>query len=582
MGHGNRIRRVKAGPDGIKIYGITGLSCHLFEYDPTAGRHGAMRDIALVMGDERFEERSDVPQGKALTFGNDNQIYMALNVGGAESSFDRSVQIARVDPKTGEGESYGAIQIPGILPIHSVQDACTDHLGNIYFGIAVAKPPTFLAAFNPDGLPEGIVRDQRQEVAPYALAPKALAKRTQEVSQEWADRMSFYMDRRWGLAAEGTVLARELGYPGYSPVIPDGESAITALVMGPERRLYGATSGRQSHLFVYYAQADRLNSLAYPIDLGTVFVGGAEETGVRSLVVGGDGRVYGGTANADGSSGRLFCHDPAMEVPLAGPEFTYFPDPFDLSPGVQIADLGVAVDGEGVLALVADPRNNAIYGLGTGGAFFRYDLLAGGVDVIAQLDGPCLSQGLLCDRVGNIYGSMGEGRLFRYQSDQNEMQTLPVTIPCGVGREHLNAMSACAWGPDGLAYGGTTTDGMLFSLKPALRGEEVVVRTLGKPTWSGQIRALALAPDGSLYGVVGRDDVISHLFRYDPGAGELMDLGILNATLRRPWTGLRFDAMATGPNGEIFLGEAERKSHLFSYIPPYRPGVPTCDESCCN
>jgi hypothetical protein len=44
---------------------------------------------------------------------------------------------------------------------------------------------------------------------------------------------------------------RELGYPPLD-VIPSDESAIHALAVSPDGTIYGATSGKRSHLFVLY------------------------------------------------------------------------------------------------------------------------------------------------------------------------------------------------------------------------------------------------------------------------------------------------------------------------------------------
>jgi hypothetical protein len=59
------------------------------------------------------------------------------------------------------------------------------------------------------------------------------------------------------------------------------------------------------------------------------------------------------------------------------------------------------------------------------------------------------------------------------------------------------------------------------------------------------------------------------LFRYDPSSGDMRDLGILRATLPDEWIGHVFNAILTGPNGEIYLGESDRISRLFTYFPPY-------------
>ena len=54
-----------------------------------------------------------------------------------------------------------------------------------------------------------------------------------------------------------------------------------------------------------------------------------------------------------------------------------------------------------------------------------------------------------------------------------------------------------------------------------------------------------------------------------PSTGDLRDLGLLRATLPDEWLGHEFDAILTGPNGEIYLGESDRISRLFTYFPPY-------------
>ncbi|NLE75855.1 MAG: hypothetical protein GX605_03765, partial [Chloroflexi bacterium] len=575
MGHRNRVRRIKAGPDGVKLYGLTGLSARLFEYDPAVGRFGQMRDLGLLMGEEQFEAPNNVPQGKALTFGRDGYIYIALNVGVLVNwNTNHSVHIMRVHPESGEAEDFGRVEAPGMLPLHSIQDACTDSAGNIYFGTAVAKPPAVLAAFHPKGLPGAVVRDQAAELAPYRLAPAELKAQEDVANAFMADRLVYYIERNWSFVSEGTVLARPLGVPGYMPPIPDGESAVTALAMGSRRRLYGATSGCRSHLFVYIVQAHRTMTFAHPIDLGLLPGSSQGPTACRALVAGPDGCIYGGMAGGAGRPGRLFRHDPAAERPQAFPEFTYFPAPYDTSPGRQIEDLGAPLPEEGIVTLTADWANGLLWGLGSGGTLFSFAPGRGQVQVRAHLEGPGLSRALLCDPSGNVYGSMGEGRLFQFSPADNLLRTLPQPLPCGKGRGYINALSAAVWGADGRAYGGTTTDGVFFSLEVGEGGSEVQVRGLGKPTWSGHIRALAAGVDGAIYGVAGRDDLFSRLFRYDPADGALRDLGILQTEVERPWVAQRLDAMATGPNGEIFLGEADRVSHLWVYLPPVvRPAV---------
>jgi hypothetical protein len=161
-----------------------------------------------------------------------------------------------------------------------------------------------------------------------------------------------------------------------------------------------------------------------------------------------------------------------------------------------------------------------------------------------------------------------------------QLDILPAGIPCGQGREHLNALSAAVLAPDNTIYAGSTVDGVVFCMHIDPSSAEVRVRAIGKPTWSGCIRALTVAKDGMIYGIAGSDDVMSRLFRYDPSLHELRDLGILKASILRPWVAHRIDALATGQDGEIYLGESDRISHLFTYHPPVNnPALNQLDQS---
>jgi hypothetical protein len=47
------------------------------------------------------------------------------------------------------------------------------------------------------------------------------------------------------------------------------------------------------------------------------------------------------------------------------------------------------------------------------------------------------------------------------------------------------------------------------------------------------------------------------------------DMGVINVD-RTPyymWMGKQFDSMTTGIDGTIYIGESERKSHLFIFYP---------------
>ncbi len=81
---------------------------------------------------------------------------------------------------------------------------------------------------------------------------------------------------------------RDLGYPPID-VIPSGESAIRALAVAPDGRLYGATSGEHSHLFLLDPRHGYVEPLGRLVNAETVY---------HSLVVSEAGNVYIGTALA--------------------------------------------------------------------------------------------------------------------------------------------------------------------------------------------------------------------------------------------------------------------------------------------
>jgi hypothetical protein len=199
----------------------------------------------------------------------------------------------------------------------------------------------------------------------------------------------------------------DLGLTGFLPLIPDGESAITALCMGPAARLYGATSGTASHLFVQWTSVRSVRPFDFPIDLGVLSTEGRMQTGCRALVLGPDNCLYAGTLNADGSSGHLYKHDPAREVPGQIQEFTFYNPPFNQSSESQLEDLGAPADGEGVLALVSNHQNGLIYGLGSKGTLFSFQPGKNGFRCLGHVEGPCLSRSLFCDPAGNVFGSRG-------------------------------------------------------------------------------------------------------------------------------------------------------------------------------
>ena len=180
---------------------------------------------------------------------------------------------------------------------------------------------------------------------------------------------------------------RDLGYPAAT-LIPADNTPIASLLSHSNGKVYGATSGKQSYLFVY----DYLTNKVYP--LGKI----PGSSGVHnSLVEGKDGLIYIGTGlnelellnlskdvphgrrtieyqlwediklkyeNFEG--GRLYVYNPAE-----GDNQVYLPE------NISIAEnLGVAIPENSIYAMAINPAKDKIYGISYPDAeFFEYTQL---------------------------------------------------------------------------------------------------------------------------------------------------------------------------------------------------------------
>lgn len=345
---------------------------------------------------------------------------------------------------------------------------------------------------------------------------------------------------------EGRVVLRHLGWKGVVKPIPPGESAITSLAKDPRGRIVGATSGARTHVFIYDPEVDRV------VDLGGV----DEDSEARnSIVVTETGVINVGTRRRQGP-GRLVSFR------------TDYRETLSWQPSrPKFYSLDLPKPDEGIACLAYDPGRHSIYGIThPSGTFFTMDAeshsskLMGRVDELGEFS-DCLVVG--CD--GKVYGGKRWGKMWEFDPDGETLRQLDIEIPCLAGRQLYNKVDSMALdGSTGVIYGGGTADGVLFRLDPA----SMRITSLGKPTSQPRVRAIAVGRDGKVYGIAGRRGGTAHLFRYDPSTCDLRDLGIPLAHSDQYWHGYEFDSMVTGKDGEIYMGESDRISHLFIYYPP--------------
>ena len=377
---------------------------------------------------------------------------------------------------------------------------------------------------------------------------------------------------------------RDLGVP-YMNAIPSDECAITSLVLGPDGRIYGGTTGDMCHLFVFSPNMNQVDPMGQ-------FDG--HQSIHHALAVGKDGMIYIGTGlneiqehpisdpepGRDGITnsiwkdtqeryrqypgGCLYRYDPTQE----NRSWT------DIGQPAQVEKLGIPVSNNGIYTLTASPVLPEIYGITyPDGHFFVYTVEQGHffdkgpVYEKSVFGGPnrslrSICRALICDDRGHVYGTSDDQNLFRYDCNAEKIIKIGVQIPY----IDIAVVEAFVKSQDGIIYGGTS-EGFLFRFDP----QTETVTNLGKPIDQMRIRALTFGMDDKLYGIAGERTNRCRFFSYDPDTGGYLDFGFIyvDRTPYYKWRAIQFDAMVTGVNGIIYLGESERRSHLFLFYPLY-------------
>jgi hypothetical protein len=250
----------------------------------------------------------------------------------------------------------------------------------------------------------------------------------------------------------------------------------------------------------------------------------------------------------------------------------------------RVEDFGLGVPNQGINTGNYDPLFNRIYGLSSPKAEFVYYDVATRKTVnlgrINNLDSICRTLGI--DDQGFVYGSYGEGYVFRYDPRTDYIRELSVRIPIrekgiSLGRDY--GKSETAWRTvvwDNVTkkfYGVEESASKLFSFDPRAGGDGEI-RTLGQLCAPGfedrrdvpyATLSLTLGKDRKLYyAAAGREfDYAlsaglgtSQLLTYDLASGKVEHLGEMRLEDGRRVIGT--NAAETGADGTIyFVGAIE-------------------------
>ncbi|MCF7838942.1 MAG: hypothetical protein K9N49_09970 [Candidatus Marinimicrobia bacterium] len=557
---GNGLFHLVPGPDKLKLYGVAAAAQRVFEFDPTVGKYGGIRDYGTLGGEDRPDEYlTDVIFPRTITVGHDHKIYVGTKnyVSGVPGS-----TIVAIDIESGEKTYHGLMRVEGFSQVNTPVASCTGKDGSIYF---TAEQPSKESAlqiiiFNPSGirkpLPAYTEKYRNKDVNATAYA-------NHDFSYYLPDR-----EKNSCYVAKGNFMAQELGDRGRVPLIPRNQCAVDALLSSSDGQVvFGATSGEKSHFFFYLPFTKRL------IPLNAL---SATPAACRAMVSDKDGIVYMGTSGLGRGEfdGRLYCYD----APANRNQFSALNDvdrgEFSLASSLpsedfrRIADLGVVAPGEGIVAMCYAPERHCIHGVTSGGNFFTYDLASGEKSlkrIFAEfIVKPHNIPRAIIQRDGLVYFSGRHGQIIVHDPQAEDFRVTTMKIPAGQGREYLNHATCFANAPDGFIYGGTGADGLLFRIDP--QAEKIF--NLGRPGIEHQILSLTIGNDGTVWGLSGGPDQLSHLFRFKPDAHEFEDMGMMRSRVPHIWVVHRATTMTTGADGELFIGESDAISHLMTYFPP--------------
>jgi hypothetical protein len=344
-------------------------------------------------------------------------------------------------------------------------------------------------------------------------------------------------------------------------IVP-GADSVVSLVVTKEGIIYGGLtnpSGNGHLLLKYDPHADSAE------DCGVILTDTVTpkdqpdknnvKLGHHALEVGCDGKIYGCTSALSGPSYALYRYED-MD---GGHMISYGPKTG------EVKDFGVPIRHEFGFAATTDSRRERFYCITYPmNYFFVFEILGGMSFVKGQIRGGMgefICHDLVCDKLGNVYGSYGAGSLFKYDRDKDEIIETDIKLP---GR---GVLDAAVLAKDGTIYGGTR-DGHFFSYDP----ESEKIRDLGSPPGGKRTCGVEAGRDGKIYGFQGDMHLggmgNTHLFVYEPDVDKVTDLGLVEDPTRGTWGGARKRAYVihstiVGPDGTIYAGETDRYPHLY-------------------
>ena len=361
-------------------------------------------------------------------------------------------------------------------------------------------------------------------------------------------------------------------FPGLAEM--DGNWA--ALLAAGDGKVYAglANHGGDGHLVYYDSKQDRVHDAGNLTELcGEAHLRRGPQSKIHAKFgEGKDGRIYFGTHGG-------WWWDYARYGAKEGYPGAHWMA-FDPKTG-RVEDFGIGPRYEGINTGAYDPQFNRIYGLTHPRAHFvYYDVATKRAADLGRLDNwESICRTLGIDGQGNVYGSFGEGQVFKYDPRTDAITELSVRVPIrpkgiSLGRDYTKSETAwrtVVWdAKTNRFYGIDESATILFWFDP----QAGVIERLGQLCIPGfedrrdipySTLSLTLGRDRKLYyGAAGREfdyggsagAAAAHLITWDLGTGKEQDLGEM--LLKDNCRVLGTNAADTGPDGTIyFVGAIE-------------------------
>jgi len=358
------------------------------------------------------------------------------------------------------------------------------------------------------------------------------------------------------------------------PGLANMDGNWSALLASSDGKVYAglAYHGGDGHLVYYDPSVDLVHDVgALTFLCGEQGLGRGPQSKIHTkLGEGKDGRIY--FATQYGLDFNFARYDTPEGYP-GGHLMAYDPN------SGRTIDFGVGIPHEGWVTGRYDPLYNRIYGItDPRGHFVYYDVATLSVSDKGRINNwESLCRSLGIDDHGNVYGSFGQGRVFKYDAKTDEIRELSIRLPIHqkgscLGRDYKKSETAwrvVVWDEQTRRfYGVEESASTLFSFDPD-KGADGEVRPLGQLCIQGvedrrnipyATLSLTLGNDRKLYyAAAGREfDYAgsvalgaSHLIVYDLLSGKIEDRGEMQLPDGRLVIGT--NSADTGPDGTIYF-----------------------------